>query len=94
MQTQNKFTPGPWKLPAGVIGADKVWAEDQNGNETLVARGIENEHDAKLISLAPDMFNVLSDAANMLPKLTGENLEAYSKTFAAIASSILAKLNS
>ncbi len=55
----DKATARPWKLAAGVIGPDKIWREDENQNETLVARGIENEYDAALIVRAVNEYAAL-----------------------------------
>ena len=59
MKTNTQHTPGPWKLAAGVIGPDKVWMEDSQGNETMICRGVENEHDAALIAAAPELLAAL-----------------------------------
>jgi hypothetical protein len=66
MNTNSNHTPGPWKLAVGVIEPDKVWREDENGNETLIARGIENPADAPLIAAAPELLGALQSIAENL----------------------------
>lgn len=66
MKTNTQHTPGPWKLAAGVIGPDKVWMEDSQGNETMICRGVENEHDAALIAAAPELLSALQIIQNIL----------------------------
>lgn len=58
-QIESKWTAGKWKLAVGVIEPDKVWCEDESGNEVLIARGIDNPADANLIAQAPAMLEAL-----------------------------------
>lgn len=59
----DKATARPWKLAVGVIGPDKVWQEDSTGNEYMVARGIDNEHDAALIVKSVNEYEALCKVA-------------------------------
>lgn len=58
-------TAGEWKLAVGVIDPDKVWSEGKDGNEVLIARGIDNPADSILISQAPAMLEALESLAPM-----------------------------
>jgi len=61
------------------------------GDSCLVVATIMNrdcprgEANARLIAAAPELIGLLSDAAKMLDHLTGQNLEAYARAFAALA---------
>lgn len=70
MKTQH--TPGPWKLAVGVIGPDKVWMEDSQGNETMICRGVENEHDARLIAAAPELLAALQRLTRAMDDYDGD----------------------
>ena len=53
----------------------------------------QNDHtaNARLIASAPDMLNILKDAALMLGTLTGENLAVYARTFSVLAEDVIRK---
>ena len=97
-----QHTPGPWSLSPSF---DRVERRVQHGdNPPLVwgiASGINSAHpdylpraeqiaNARLIAAAPDLLNLLT-AAGRLEELTGENLAAYARTYAALARAAVAK---
>lgn len=70
-----KHTPGPWTLPVGVIGIDKVWdAEGDFEIANLYTAGRigweQTEANARLIALAPEM---VEEFRNIEANLTGRD---------------------
>jgi hypothetical protein len=49
------------------------------------------EENHRLISAAPELLAFLKDCALQLGRLTGESLEAYARTFSALARAAIAK---
>ncbi len=68
------FTPGPWKVFYGtevrkILGVGEVTGE---GVAALWRDGAEEEANAHLIAAAPEMYDLLNEAANLIEgDLTG-----------------------
>ena len=94
---QIKSTPNGTEYTAGPWRHDDVWHLIYGRDESEVCAlhagtaGEQRNHrnvvaaNAKLITSAPTMLNLLNDGAFQLARLTGPDLETYARTFAALA---------
>lgn len=62
--TVEKFTPGPWKSEIDALDLD-LQVVNQTGNVICVIDG-DDEANAKLIAVAPDLYEALKDAEKEL----------------------------
>jgi len=100
---KTKFTPGPWFTCEGdyahqVCSKPEYFKARAAGNddetacgESLVCETASNFPNAKLIAAAPELLELVNDGALQLGRLTGPQLETYSRTFAALAQTLIAK---
>ena len=95
-------TPGPWFVRLTDSTKTNYTVEKVTGDLRSIIAGSNaaclcEEHggdvlsNARLIASAPDLLNILKDAARMLGTLTGENLAVYARTFSVLAEDVIRK---
>lgn len=87
----NTHTFGPWHLGKRA-GNPAIYSQD--GAEIAEVLHVTNDDwqgNARLLAAAPDLLGLLRDASQ-LERLTGENLAAFTRTFAALAANYVRKV--
>lgn len=69
------ITPGEWWNESGVIHAKGPRWTEENHSCVHVARGIENEDDAKLIAAAPEMYRIFKEMLKTMWEVPGYDEE-------------------
>ncbi len=75
-------TPGKWYIAPPIFDGDVIFATPQHKGRRneVVATGITNKHDARLIAAAPEMYELLKSLFNVLavhPYSQNEALKIY-----------------
>jgi hypothetical protein len=84
-------TPAPWHLGKRA-GNPAIYSQD--GAEIAEVLSVLNDDwkgNARLLALAPELLGLLRDASQF-ETLTGENLAAFTRTFAALAANYVRKV--
>ena len=68
-------------------------ASEITGKTIAVTYSDENGTNATLLAAAPEMKGMLADGALQLGRLTGPQLKAYARTFAALAERLIYNIN-
>lgn len=69
----SKHTPGPWWIAPPIFDGDVIYARPQikGRRNEVIAMGIGNKADARLIAAAPDIKDLLRKAADELYAIGG-----------------------
>lgn len=79
--------PEEWYAKPGSGGHGLVISA-KDGRTVAVAY---DDKDTPILAAGPELLGLLEDAAFQLERLSGHNLEVYSRTFAALARAAIAK---
>ena len=65
------FTPGKWWIAPPMFDGDVIFAppQDKGRRNEVVAMGILNKADSRLIAAAPEMYKLLTAVANYKPDI-------------------------
>ena len=77
----SKFTPGRWSIAPPIFDGDAIFAppQEKGRRNEVVAMGILNKADARLIVAAPEMYGMLYE---VMQELKGyETKVSYKKTY-------------
>ena len=86
----SEHTPGPWWAAPSMFDVDTIYApaQEDGSRDEVVAMGITNSADARLIAAAPEMYEKLVDCAEFLEERSMLKCEGCSEFAAELLTSV------